>query len=76
MTKAEELFLKAGFSDRYTDLNNNYLIYSTGKPHGCSVTFDLKYKEFTPIYDNDYMAVEMDLFKAIQAQIEELGWDK
>ena len=70
---AREMFEKLGYEkiERQDDYGN-YIEYYTGEDDCIRITFYLEDKK---IGIGDYILFSLDIFKAINQQCKELGWD-
>lgn len=71
---AKEMFEKQGFSYRSTDDLIEYLFKSINSRWYLKIIFDLKNKNYSTIECDDCATIDMEIHKAIQKQLEELGW--
>lgn len=71
---AKEMFEKQGFSYRSTDDVIEYLFKSINSRRYLKINFDLKNKTYFVMECDDIATIDMDIHKAIQKQLEELGW--
>lgn len=71
---AKEMFEELNFKYLETDFSIDYIYMGTKTDYICEISFYLTLKEYMVIVNDEFAAVDMQLNKAIQKQIEELGW--
>ena len=71
---AKEIFKELGY--KYLERNNciHYEWEDESKIHWANICFNLDYKSVFACQDYDPMQIDMQTFKAITKQMEELGW--
>ena len=71
---ARELFKELGFKGVDTDYSLIYRYMGTKDDYQCEIYFYLTIKEYVVGVDDECTSINMRLHKAINKQLEELGW--
>ena len=71
---AKELFEDLGFKGIETDYSLIYRYMSTKIDYQCEIYFYLTTKEYVVGVGDECISIDTKLHKAIQKQLEELGW--
>ena len=71
---AKEMFEKLGFNGIETDYSLIYRYMGTKANYQCELYFYLTLKEYVVGVDDECISIDMRLHKAINKQLEELGW--
>ena len=70
---AKEMFKKLGYKRKRKGYDRNYMAYCKDNLE-IKIIFDLEEKTFLKKYRYGSMSIKLDELKAINKQIEELGW--